>query len=147
MHKVESHTITLEAALTVASNLSEADRREIEEGWGQNVIETFTTIAKSKSGEYIVMPNGKTAALIGVEDAGIVWMVCTDDILDFPIAFARWVKGWVESRPEPLLWNYVDKRNTTHLNLLKFLGFKFLRELPFGPNQLSFIEFCRVKLF
>lgn len=36
------------------------------------------------------------------------------------------------------------KRNTVHLRLLKFLGFKFLREFTYGPNNLTFIEFCRV---
>ena len=44
-----------------------------------------------------------------------------------------------------MLWNIVDKRNTTHLKLLKFLGFKFLREVSYGPNNLTFIEFCRVR--
>ncbi len=38
----------------------------------------------------------------------------------------------------------VDKRNKVHLKLLQFLGFKFLREFKHGPNQLTFIEFCRV---
>ena len=89
------------------------------------------------------MPNGKTAGMAGVDD-GIIWMVCTPAIHEYPITFAREAKRFVESRTEPLLWNIVDKRNTVHLKLLKFLGFKFLREIYHGPNDLSFIEFCRV---
>ena len=27
----------------------------------------------------------------------------------------------------------------------KFLGFKFLREVKYGPNNVTFIEFCRVR--
>ena len=91
------------------------------------------------------MPNGKTAGMAGVDEGGIVWMLCTPAINKYPISFAREAKRWVESRPEPLLWNVVDKRNRVHLKLLKFLGFKFLREFNYGPNQLSFIEFCRVR--
>ncbi len=71
-------------------------------------------------------------------------MLTTDAIEDYPITFAREAKRFIDSRDEPLLWNIVDKRNRTHLKLLKFLGFKFLREIEHGPNKLSFIEFCRV---
>ena len=82
--------------------------------------------------------------MAGVDQGGQIWMLCTNAIHEYPLTFAREAKRWVESRPEPLLWNIVDKRNRVHLKLLKFLGFKFLREIKHGPNQLSFIEFCRV---
>ena len=52
-------------------------------------------------------------------------------------------KRYIDGREEPLLWNVVDKRNRVHMRLLKFLGFKFLREFPYGPNQLTFIEFAK----
>ena len=70
-------------------------------------------------------------------------MLCTPAILDFPLTFAREAKRFIESRTERVLWNYVDKRNTVHIKLLKFLGFTFLEEVPFGPNQLTFIRFER----
>ena len=92
---------------------------------------------------YFEVPNGKTAGLAGVESNGLIWMLCTPAIHDYPLTFAREAKRFIESRKEKLLWNIVDKRNTEHLKLLKFLGFKFLREIKFGPNQLAFIEFCR----
>ena len=91
------------------------------------------------------MPNGKTAGLAGVQEGGKIWMLCTPAIHDYPLTFAREAKRFIESREEKLLWNIVDKRNTAHLKLLKFLGFKFLRELQHGPNKLTFIEFCRVR--
>ena len=72
-------------------------------------------------------------------------MLCTPAIHDYPITFAREAKRYVDSRQEELLWNIVDERNTVHLKLLKFLGFKFLRKISYGPNQLSFIEFARVQ--
>ena len=138
------HPITLEAALEVASNLRPEDRREVEEGHGYDPIEYAKFIAQEGSTVYFTVPNGKTAGMAGVSTEGAIWMICTPAIKEYPHTFARESKRFIESRTEPLLWNVADRRNTVHLKLLKFLGFKFLRELKYGPNQLSFIEFCRV---
>ena len=94
---------------------------------------------------YFTVPDGKTAGMAGVGQDGDIWMLCTPDIHRYPITFAREAKRYVDSREEPLLWNIVDSRNTVHLKLLKFLGFKFLRKLKHGPNNITFIEFCRVR--
>ena len=139
------HPITLEAAIEVASTLRPEDRREVEEGHGADPFIYLVNEAQSGKCVYFEVPNGKTAGMAGVDTGGQVWMLCTPAIHEYPLTFAREAKRWVESRPEELLWNVVDKRNIVHLKLLKFLGFKFLRELPFGPNNLSFIEFCRVR--
>lgn len=138
------HPITLEAALDVAFNLRQDDRREVEEGHGVNPIEYLTLEAKRGSCVYFEVPNGKTAGMAGVDNGGQIWMLCTSAIEDYPHTFAREAKRYVEGRQEKLLWNIVDKRNKVHMKLLKFLGFKFLREIRYGPNNLSFIEFCRV---
>ena len=130
--------------MEVASNLRPDDRREVEEGHGVDPFVMITSKAQEGSCVYFNVPNGKTAGMAGVDEGGIIWMICTTAIHDYPVTFAREAKRYVESRTEPLLWNIVDKRNTVHLKLLKFLGFKFLREIKHGPNQLSFIEFCRV---
>ena len=142
--KVEIRPITLEAAIEVASNLLPADRREVEEGHGYDVTTYLAAEASEGNSVYFTMPNGKTAGMAGVGEDGCIWMLCTPVIYDYPIAFVKGAKGFVESRTEPLLWNVVDERNKIHLRLLKFLGFRFLRKISFGPNQLSFIEFCRV---
>ena len=139
------HPATIEAALQVAFNLLPEDRREIEEGHGLNPVEHLPLAVHSGSCVWFEAPNGKTAGMAGVGLNGEIWMLCTDVILDYPTTFAREAKRYIERRPEKLLWNIVDKRNTVHLKLLKFLGFKFLREILHGPNQLPFIEFCRVR--
>ena len=138
------HPITLEAAIEVASNLRPEDRREMVEGHGTDPMEYANWIAEEGSAVYFTVPNGKTAGMAGVGPGGVIWMLCTPAIQDYPMTFARESKRFVEGRSEPLLWNVVDCRNIIHLKLLKFLGFKFLRKISFGPNQLSFIEFCRV---
>ena len=135
----------MEAAKEVVSNLRPEDRREVEEGHGIDVVDVLVQAVKKPSCVYFTVPNGKTAGMAGVDPGGQIWMLCTPAIHDYPITFAREARRYVERQPDKLLWNVVDKRNTVHLKLLKFLGFKFLREVKFGPNKLSFIEFCKIK--
>ena len=137
------HPVTIKAALEVASNLRPEDRRELEEGHGTNVLEYFLEVSRDPTNVWFEVPNGKTAGMAGVSKEGNIWMLCTPAILEYPLTFAREAKRFVDSRTEPLLWNIVDKRNTVHLKLLKFLGFKFLREIRHGPNNLTFIEFAK----
>ena len=139
------HPITLEAAIYVASHLRDDDYREVKEGHGHEPLLWIPQSSFYGDTVWFEVPNGKTAGLAGVQDGGLIWMLCTNAIHDYPLTFAREAKRFIESRKEELLWNIVDKRNTAHLKLLKFLGFKFLRELKHGPNQLTFIEFCRVR--
>ena len=143
MSKVTIHPATTKVALEVANNLRTDDYRELVEGHGltPNHLPLFLN-----SGENITftMPNGKTAGMAGVESNGRIYMLCTPVIHDFPLTFSREAKRWLDKRTEPLLWNICDKRNTAHLRLLKFLGFKFLKEVLHGPNYLPFIEFCKI---
>ncbi len=140
------HPITMEAAVEVASNLRPDDYREIYEGHGHFPLFSIPLSVMSGDNVYFTVPNGKTAGLAGVDPSdNSVWMLCTPAIHEYPLTFAREAKRFIESRNEKLLWNIVDKRNLAHLKLLKFLGFKFLREFKYGPNQLTFIEFCRVR--
>jgi len=139
------HPITNEAAIEVASNLRPDDRRELVEGHGHDPIDALSQASSWASTVYFTVPDGRIAGLAGVHDNGAIWMLCTPAIEDFPHTFAREAKRFINSREEKLLWNIVDKRNTVHLKLLSFLGFKFLREVIHGPNNLTFIEFCRVR--
>ena len=133
----------MEAAVEVASNLRPDDYREVYEGHGHFPLLHLPLSVCNESSVYFTVPNGKTAGMAGVEPNGSIWMLCTPAIHEYPFTFAREAKRFVDSRKEKLLWNIVDKRNTVHLKLLQFLGFKFLRELKYGPNQLTFIEFCK----
>jgi len=93
---------------------------------------------------YFTVPNGKAAGMAGVYEDGEIWMVCTPAIYDYPLTFAREAKRFVDSRPELFLHNIVDKENTVHIRLLRFLGFKFLQEFRYGPKNKTFIEFCKI---
>ena len=139
------HPITMEAATEVVFNLRPDDLREVEEGHGIDPTLLPFLMSQNRSYVYFTVPDGKTAGMAGVGKDGDIWMLCTPEIHRYPITFAREAKRYVDSRTEPLLWNIVDSRNTAHLRLLKFLGFKFLRKLNHGPNNVTFIEFCRVR--
>ena len=137
------HPITPEAALHVASNLLPDDYREVAEGHGHDPLVAIPACSLIGDTVYFTAPNDKIAGIAGVQKDGKIWMLCTPEILKYPHTFAKQAKYYVESRNEKLLWNIVDKRNKVHIKLLRFLGFKFLREVKYGPNQLSFMEFCR----
>ena len=128
----------------MASNLREEDRREIEEGWGLDPVQSLTEAIDDDFCVYFTAPNGKTAGMGGINNCTI-WMVTTPVVHDYPIGFVKEAKRVLATRKEPLLGNIVDKRNTMHIRLLKYLGFKFLKEISHGPNKLTFIEFCRVR--
>lgn len=139
------HPATLEAAIKVASNLLDDDRKEITEGHGHDPESALIVGMNNSDTVYFEVPNGDIAGMAGVSLDGKIWMCCTPAIYQYPHTFAREAKRYVERQPHKLLWNIVEKRNKVHMKLLKFLGFKFLREVKYGPNQLSFIEFCRVR--
>ena len=138
------HPITMEAAVHVASNLRDDDYREVFEGHGQFPLLQIPLAAFKSETVYFTDEDGRIAGLAGVEEDGKIWMLCTNIIHTAPILFARQAKKWLDSREDKILWNIVDKRNAAHLKLLKFLGFKFLRELEHGPNNITFIEFCKL---
>ena len=138
------HPLTKEAAFEVASNLLPEDHREVEEGHGHDPKVILPLTYDMGDSVYFRVPNGELAGIAGVHGEGQIWMLCTPAILKYPVTFAREAKRYVDSRQEKLLWNIVDKRNIVHIKLLRFLGFKFLREIEHGPNKLTFIEFCRV---
>ena len=144
MSKIIIRPATEEAAIQVASNLRYEDYRECVEGHGTNPQVSLPEAVHYGHCISFDMPNGKTAGLAGIHDNGAIWMLCTPDIHDYPIAFAREAKRWIDSRQEPILFNICDARNRMHLRLLKFLGFKFLRKIVYGPNNITFIEFCRL---
>lgn len=136
------HQITLEAAYQIASNLRPEDRRECVEGHGVEPTIAVPLDALRGFCRYFTVPNGENAGIVGIIDDKI-WMLCTPAIHQYPLTFAREAKRFIDSRTEPYLWNVVDKRNTVHIKLLKFLGFTLHEELLFGPNNLPFIRFSK----
>jgi len=138
------HPATPEAAFQVASQLREDDLRECVEGHGIDPTRDIPLAALSGFCVHFNVPDGRIAGLAGIHEGGRIWMLTTPAIEDFPHHFARESKRFIEGLDEPYLWNIVDKRNTVHIKLLKFLGFTLHDEVNYGPNNLPFIRFDRV---
>lgn len=136
---------TPELALSVGRNLREDDRREVEQTTGLTaeaaIIESYYGSAYDQC-VYFENPNGKAAGVAGVTPQNIIWMLCTDDSSESPIAFVRKARSWVNSLSNPYLMNVADMRNESHIKLLKLLGFKFIRYYVY--NNVPLIEFIKI---
>jgi len=78
---------------------------------------------------------------------GSIWLLGTDQITnDVPISFLRWSRVFLPTllKDYELVSNIVDKRNTMHIKWIKWLGFSFLREVIYGPENRPFYEFARL---
>ena len=129
----------------VALNLREDDKREVIEGAGLNPVLSFAECIVSSYTIKFITADGRIAGLAGVNADGCIWMMCTKCNSEYPLTFVKTAHYWLSTLPHKLLYNVADIRNTSHLKLLKHLGFKFLRVIPTGPNNLYFVEFAKLK--
>lgn len=120
------------------------DLREIRDGLGVNPSLSILHDILSTDSISFRAKDGRLMGLAGVSDDGCIWMHCTSVVKEYPVTFARGARGWIDSLSHPILYNCADTRNAMHLKLLKHLGFRFLRVVPYGPNNLYFVEFVRL---
>jgi hypothetical protein len=102
----------------------------------------------------MVSDDDEPAGMFGVvksqlPGAGLVWMLCTPLVPENSMTFLKECRrgGWTNKlhRSYPILWNYVDERNTKHVNWLRWMGFSFIMRHPkFGFEQRPFLEFTRL---
>jgi len=140
----------------LADRLRKADREEVkasgglspraalQRGWAHSEI--ARTIRTDNS--------GKPVAIYGVVridqelPSGGVWLLGTDDLTSYGMPFARRCGEHIEMLQEsyPVLFNYVDARNSLHIRWLKWSGFRFIRRHEcFGHEKRPFYEFIRVR--
>ena len=75
---------------------------------------------------------------------GSPWLLGTNEIGRYALTFLRANKKYVRRMLEfyPHLENYVDARNTTSIQWLKWLGFEFdLLPVPYGVWKMPFFRF------
>ena len=98
-------------------------------------------------------PNGDRVGLCGVvpcpaiPEAGVVWMVATDDIYQHQTTFLRNSKKALQKLSEDylVLFNCVDARNSVHIQWLKWMGFTFINKHEnYGAEKRLFYEFVRI---
>lgn len=140
---------TVKDGLVVANNLRPEDRREVE-GLGQSPLHIPFGILASEHATTFHSPEGELAGVAGIvrldNHVGQIWMLCTPVIHQGPIRFINGAKRWLnEVQGEyRLLWNLADTRNHVHHKLLRHLGFKALRTVPVGPENLPYYEIVKL---
>lgn len=135
---------SIDDVVEVVDTLLPSDRTEIVDGTGLNPVLSMVNSVYFSNSVIFYVPDGTCAGMAGVSDDGCVWMHCTDAVRRYPILFCKEARKWINSLPHRLLYNKADIRNTLHLKLLKKLGFKFLRLVPYGPNNIYFVEFVKL---
>ena len=140
---------TLEDSIILINNLRQEDKQEVE-GTGQTVLDLPFLVAGSSNATTFFNPKGHLAGMAGVVDqadgSGQIWMLCTPAIYDARILFIRQSRRWLKD-VEPqytYLWNWADTRNRMHHKLLKHLGFKAIRTVPIGPDNLPYFEIIKL---
>jgi hypothetical protein len=145
--KIVFRPATLADVPQLALNLLSADKREIQEGAGLNPVLSLSLDISTTGATIFSTDDGVDLGLAGVSADGCIWMHCTSAVKEKPLLFCKEARRWLDGLHHPILFNCADIRNTLHLKLLKHLGFKFLRVIPFGPNNLYFVEFVRLWSF
>jgi hypothetical protein len=103
----------------------------------------------------LLTPDNTPAAILGVEESsmgtqfGCIWMLGTEDIAKHKITFLRRCRPFIRDlfieTGKECFYNYTYAENHLHHAWLKWLGFKFLREVHLPPYGHSFIEFVRLR--
>jgi len=101
---------------------------------------------------YTLWAGDQPLAMYGiVEDQnpsiGCIWLLGSDLIYEHRVAFLRISRPWIErfQSQYPILYNYIDARNTVHIRWLQWLGFSFISEHPeYGVEKRLFYQFIRI---
>lgn len=135
-------------ALVLASQLREADLREIHAATGRPPVEVLTEgVLVSLECHAVVDELGDLVALFGVRHdslhhrAGLVWLLSSDRLVQHAYYFLRQCRGWIQNLHEryDVLWNVVDARNVVHLRWLSFCRFVVSATInEYGPTRTKF---------
>ena len=144
----------LSDVVELAANMRLEDKAEVLAYSGSQPKEAlFYCFFNSKPCMTMVGRKGNLMGMYGVvpcsEKVGRIWMLghktMTDDykdVRDFlrysPIELQKFHCNY------PLLYNYVDERNTTHIKWIKWMGFSIIKKhATFGKEGRPFYEFVK----
>ena len=139
----------------MAPRLREADAAEIRAAVGREPERVLAAGIECSDPCWAVVTGADTViALFGVEPDpasarhGVAWLLGTDDLALHSIEVLRKSRQWVEELHEryDCLWNYIDARNESHVEWLRWCGFEFLELVEqHGFEQRPFWRFERRK--
>ena len=140
------------AVQDLASHMRQADRDEVWASHRATPLEALTRSVQRSGGICwsVERPN-RVVAIFGcavvslLGETGTPWLLGSDEIADIRITFLRYSKRIVAnlSRSFALLENWIDVRNTLHLDWARWVGFKVDPPAPYGIDRLPF---CRITM-
>lgn len=132
----------------------EADIRELQASSGSTPEEAIAHGLEISMDAWTAFVDGDPICIFGVAPLSIVdchgapWMIGTVDLERHAMGFLRRSKKVVDQvifRRWDRLTNFVDARNETAIQWLKWLGFDILPPETYGVAQLPFHRFERVR--
>lgn len=150
---LKARVATASDAIWMAPRLREADRREVFAAGSEGPLASLLNgVLYSMTPWAAVDEEDRPVALCGLVPTadplvGSVWLLATDEVAHHRISFLRRGQQLLETfhLHRPVLGNFVDERNTVHIEWLRWLGFTFINRHPqFGPERRPFLEFVRL---
>lgn len=143
---------TSEHVRELALTMRQDDRREV---YAQSGIHhalglglSFGMSVKAWTG----LADGKVVCIWGVSEGddgvGVPWLLGSDLVSQYRRRFIQGCRAAVEEMHDlfPVLENHVDSRNTLSIRWLRWLGFEVFPTVPFGPYNMPFHPFRRVRM-
>lgn len=139
--------------LYILEHLRADDLAETKAAYGENYIEENLKVIMetefdvlmgvTKYGDIPVAIGGAWHLEKDEEGVGVVWLLCTDEIVNHKISLLREVKKEFKKYDKQFwfLYNFIHKNNSFAKNWLKWLGFDFSRPKPYGLNVPKDFEF------
>ena len=134
----------------LSSRLRTADRDELAATTKLPAVRVLVDGIRASSPCYTIHTReGDPCGIFGTRESddpavGVVWMLCSDDLLTISRTFVRHSRGWLKELHGQYrqLYNVIDARNKVHLRWLSWMGFEFLQDIPkYGVEQRHFILF------
>lgn len=137
----------------LAPIMREADAREVMASGGWTPLGALLASLVNAEEANTIIHEDRVIGMFGVgssedSDTGIPWLLASEEINEISFQFLRESRHWIRRVQDkyPLLCNYVAAENTVAVQWLRFLGFKFIREIEnFMDGGLTFYEFVRIK--
>jgi len=134
----------------LSEKMREADAIEVMASNGLTPLEALTQ-GFELSESLAIIHKDELIGMFGVakigDDIGSPWMLGSDKIPEIKKDLLTQALDWVveTNKQYPLLVNYVDARNKVAIRWLKYLGFNFVRKIPYhGTGRVPFYEFVRI---
>jgi hypothetical protein len=147
---MEVRAAVLNDCEVISANMRESDKVELRAATGESPRAALINSYENTAYPYTIVHEGEPVAMFGVGesplyDAGIIWLLATDELEKHPITFAKHSEEWIEkiSAPYKVVTNMVYAKNTTTLRWLEWCGFTLLAPKPFGKSKELFIQIVR----